>query len=64
MAQMAGMSVEKRLSMGKASERLILEWGPERFSRGAQDAVRVAMSAPTKCAGIFDCILFKMLIRK
>jgi glycosyltransferase involved in cell wall biosynthesis len=64
MAQMAGMSVEKRLSMGKASERLILEWGSERFSRGAQDAVRVAMSAPTKCAGIFDCILLEILIRK
>jgi glycosyltransferase involved in cell wall biosynthesis len=64
MAQMAGMSVEKRLAMGKASERLILEWGPERFARGAQEAVRVAMSAPMKCAGILDRILLEMLIRK
>ena len=64
MAQMAGMSVEKRLAMGKASERLILEWGPERFARGAQEAVRAAMSAPMKCAGILDRILLEMLIRK
>lgn len=64
MAQMAGMSVEKRLAMGKASERLILEWGPERFSIGAQEAARAAMSAPMKCAGILDRILLEMLIRK
>jgi glycosyltransferase involved in cell wall biosynthesis len=64
MAQMAGVSVEKRLAMGKASERLILEWGPERFARGAQEAARSALSVPTKCAGILDRILLEMLIRK
>ena len=64
MAQMAGMSVVKRLAMGRASERSILEWGPERFARGAQEAVHVAMSAPTRCAGIFDRFLLEMLIRK
>ena len=64
MAKMAGMSVVKRLAMGRASERSILEWGPERFARGAQEAVHVAMSAPTRCAGIFDRFLLEMLIRK
>ncbi len=64
MAQMAGMSVEKRVAMGMESERLILEWGPERFAHGAQEAVRAAMSAPAKCAGILDRILLEILIRK
>jgi 1,2-diacylglycerol 3-alpha-glucosyltransferase len=64
MARMSGMSSEERLAMGRASERLILEWGPERFARGAQEAVRVAMSAPMKCAGILDRILLEVLIRK
>jgi glycosyltransferase involved in cell wall biosynthesis len=64
MARMSGMSSEERLAMGRASERLILEWGPERFARGAQEAVRVAMYAPMKCAGILDRILLEVLIRK
>lgn len=62
MARMAGMSAEERLAMGRASERLIMEWGPERFASGAQEAVRAAMSAPMKCAGILDRILLEVLI--
>jgi glycosyltransferase involved in cell wall biosynthesis len=64
MARMSGMSSEERLAMGRASERLILDWGPERFARGAQEAVRFAMSAPMKSAGILDRILLEVLIRK
>jgi glycosyltransferase involved in cell wall biosynthesis len=64
MAQMAGMSEEKRVAMGMESERLVLEWGPERFAHGVQEAVRAAMSAPAKCAGILDWILLEILIRK
>jgi glycosyltransferase involved in cell wall biosynthesis len=61
---MAELPLQKRAVMGSASKSIISNWGPERFSQGSQEAVRAAMSVPTKCAGIFDCILLKMLIRK
>lgn len=64
MERMAGMSSEDRLAMGMESERLIREWGPERFAHGVQEAVRAAMSARAKGAGILDWILLEILICK
>jgi glycosyltransferase involved in cell wall biosynthesis len=64
MAQMAGISVEKRLAMGKASERLILEWGPERFARGAEEAAGLALAGSAKRAGVLDRVLLEVLIRR
>ena len=36
----------RRALMGEASVKIIAEWSPERFARGAEEAVRIAMAAP------------------
>jgi glycosyltransferase involved in cell wall biosynthesis len=62
--RMAELPLQKREAMGSASKSIISNWGPERFAHGVQEAVRAAMSAPAKCAGILDWILLEILIRK
>jgi glycosyltransferase involved in cell wall biosynthesis len=64
MGRVAGMSPEERLAMGEASLRLIAEWGPERFARGAEEAARLALAGPAKRAGVFDRMLLEVLIHK
>lgn len=64
LVKMADMRQEEREAMGEASRRLIADWGPERFARGAQEAVRAAMSAPPKRVGLLDRFLLEILIRK
>jgi glycosyltransferase involved in cell wall biosynthesis len=64
MGRVAGMSPEERVAMGEASRRLIAEWGPERFARGAEEAARLALAGPAKRAGVFDRVLLEVLIRR
>jgi len=64
MGRVAAMSPEERVAMGEASRRLIAEWGPERFARGAEEAARLALAGPAKRADVFNQVLLEVLIRR
>jgi 1,2-diacylglycerol 3-alpha-glucosyltransferase len=44
MRRVAAMTDEQRLAMGRAGQRIIADWGPERFADGLMKAVDVALS--------------------
>jgi glycosyltransferase involved in cell wall biosynthesis len=47
---------------GAASQRLIADWGTERFASGLRDAVAVALNNPRPRAGLFDRLLLRLLL--
>lgn len=50
-----------RSAMGKASRKIIADWGLERFSTGFEAAAKAAVSRPKRRAGIFDRMLLRAL---
>ncbi|MFZ9920622.1 MAG: glycosyltransferase family 4 protein [Terrimicrobiaceae bacterium] len=64
MERLAELPFTEREAMGAASKSIISHWGPERFSQGVREAVRMAMSHPSKGLGILDRLLLEILIRK
>jgi len=52
MRRMAALSDAERHAMGRRSEQIIAEWGPERFAGGLWQAVRAACSAGHEKAGL------------
>ena len=52
-----------RLSaFGDASREIIAAWGPDRFARGLQQAVEVALKTPVPKVGWFDRLLLQLLL--
>jgi len=49
---------------GDASQRLIAEWGPERFASGLRCACEKALEIGPKRAGVMDRLLLFMLALK
>ncbi len=49
---------------GAASQRLIADWGTERFASGLRDAVAVALKEPRPRTGIFDRLLLRLLLSR
>ena len=49
-------------TFGDASQRLIANWGPERFASGMKAAVECALKIGPKRAGLFDRLLLKTLL--
>ena len=49
-------------AFGSESQRLIANWGPERFASGMKAAVECALKIGPKCAGLFDRLLLKTLL--
>jgi glycosyltransferase involved in cell wall biosynthesis len=64
MRQISAMSDERRGAMGRASQQIIADWGPERFADGLTQAVRLAMSRPPPRASWFDRALLWALARR
>ena len=64
MGRVVAMTDEQRRAMGQASERIIANWGPERFADGLLQAVEVAMSRPPPRAAWFDRALLWALARR
>jgi glycosyltransferase involved in cell wall biosynthesis len=64
MARAASLSESDLTRMGAASERIIANWGPERFASGLLDAANCAVAVGPKRAGWLDRRLLKALARR
>ena len=64
MLRVAAMTDEQRRAMGRASQRIVADWGPERFADGLMRAVQVAMGRPRPRASRFDRALLCALARR
>jgi glycosyltransferase involved in cell wall biosynthesis len=64
MQRVAAMTDERRAAMGAAGQRIIADWGPERFADGLMKAVQVALSRPLPTASWFDQGLLRLLARR
>ncbi len=53
-----------RLAMGRASQEIIKDWGPERFADGLMQAVAVARSRPLPKASWLDRSLLWALVHR
>ena len=62
MARISGMDVETRTRMGRASYRIISNWGPCRFAQGLRDAVECAIRAGPPRVGLLDRVLLNALL--
>jgi 1,2-diacylglycerol 3-alpha-glucosyltransferase len=63
MQRVAAMTDEQRQAMGRAGQRIIAAWGPERFADGLMQAVEAAIRRPPQPAW-FDQILLWALARR
>jgi hypothetical protein len=50
--------------MGEAGQRIIADWGPERFADGLMQAVEAAMNRPPPRVSLFDRTLLWALARR
>jgi 1,2-diacylglycerol 3-alpha-glucosyltransferase len=64
MQRVAAMTDEERHALGRASERIIADWGPERFADGLIRAVQVALRRPPPKASWFDQALLWALAHR
>jgi 1,2-diacylglycerol 3-alpha-glucosyltransferase len=64
MQRIAAMTDEQRHAMGRAGQRIIADWGPERFADGLMQAVQVALRRPPPQAAWFDQALLRALARR
>jgi glycosyltransferase involved in cell wall biosynthesis len=62
--RVAAMTHERRRAMGRASQRIIADWGPERFADGLMEAVRAALRRPPPRPSWFDRQLLAGLINR
>jgi 1,2-diacylglycerol 3-alpha-glucosyltransferase len=64
MQRVAAMTEEQRQAMGRAGQRIIADWGPERFADGLMHAVEVAVSRPPPKSSLFDRTLLRALAHR
>jgi glycosyltransferase involved in cell wall biosynthesis len=64
MRRVAAMTDERRAAMGRAGQRIIADWGPERFADGLMQAVQLAMSRPPPRVSLFDRALLWSLAHR
>jgi glycosyltransferase involved in cell wall biosynthesis len=64
MRRVAAMTGEERRAMGRSSERIIADWGPERFADGLMQAVQTALRRPPPTPSLFDQALLLALARR
>jgi 1,2-diacylglycerol 3-alpha-glucosyltransferase len=64
MQRVAAMADEQREAMARAGQRIIAEWGPERFADGLMQAVQAAMRWPAPTPSLFDQALLCALARR
>jgi glycosyltransferase involved in cell wall biosynthesis len=49
-------------AMGRASQKIVADWGPERFAGGMYDAVEMALKSPRPPASLLDRWLLRLLL--
>lgn len=64
MNRIAALPEHARRELGAASERIIANWGPDRFASGLLDAANCAAEVGPKRAGWLDRLLLKALARR
>ena len=64
MQRVAAMTDERRAAMARAGQRIIAEWGPERFAEGLMQAVQAALRQPPRMPSWFDQALLWALARR
>jgi glycosyltransferase involved in cell wall biosynthesis len=62
--RVAAMTDAQRHAMGRASQRIVADWGPDRFAHGLMQAVQVALRRPLPQAAWFDQALLWALARR
>jgi glycosyltransferase involved in cell wall biosynthesis len=62
MFQLSACQIVRLSEMGAASQRIISEWGPERFSAGLKDAAHCAQKVGVKRASWFDRLLLRLML--
>jgi len=55
---------ERRAAMGRAAERRVADWGPERFADGLLSACRAAEARPARGLAPWDAALLRILTRR
>lgn len=55
---------EQRKEMGAKSREIISEWGPERFAKGIESAVKAALAAPRKKVGLLERLILWVMTRR
>lgn len=64
LVQVGTMSPSERAALSAAGQRIIEDWGPERFASGCQEAVMKALQVGPRKAGVVDRMLLSALIRR
>jgi 1,2-diacylglycerol 3-alpha-glucosyltransferase len=64
MTEITRLSPEELATMGEASERIIQQWGPERFANGLIEAAEVALNSGPPACRLRDRFLLEMLLRR
>jgi 1,2-diacylglycerol 3-alpha-glucosyltransferase len=64
MAQIASLTDEPRLAMGRASQRIISAWGLDRFVDGLMKAIEVAVQHLPRRVGWLDSLTLEGLMRR
>ena len=64
MQRVAAMSDEQRRAMGRASQTIVADWGPERFADGFMQAVQFALNRPPPRASWLGKALLWALIHR
>ena len=64
MQQVTAMTEERRRAMGRSSQTIVADWGPERFADGLFQAVQFALNRPPPQASWLDKALLWALIRR
>jgi glycosyltransferase involved in cell wall biosynthesis len=54
---------EQRKGMGSKSQEIIVNWGPVRFAKGIESAVKAALTTPRKKAGLLDRLILWAMTR-
>jgi glycosyltransferase involved in cell wall biosynthesis len=58
------LTAESRAAMGAKSQRIVGEWGPDRFARGLVAAAEVAQMAPYRTVSLCDALTMSLLARR
>ena len=58
------MTEERRRAMGRSSQTIVADWGPERFADGLFQAVQFALNRPPPQASWLDKALLWALIHR
>jgi hypothetical protein len=64
MQRVAAMTEERRAALARAGQRIIADWGPERFADGLMQAVQAALRQPPRIPSLFDHALLWALARR